>query len=129
MIEVKKLVKTYGNHPAVKNISFTVETGKIVGFLGPNGAGKSTTMNMIAGYTAPTGGQVLVNGIDVWKNPEKAKRQIGYLPEIPPLYPDMRVQEYLSFVEYYGAVTPQIRQAGNRLSGLTETNYYASLLA
>lgn len=98
MIEVKKLVKTYGNHPAVKNISFTVETGKIVGFLGPNGAGKSTTMNMIAGYTAPTGGQVLVNGIDVWKNPEKAKRQIGYLPEIPPLYPDMRVQEYLSFV-------------------------------
>lgn len=98
MIEVKNLVKCYGNHVAVDDVSFTVETGKVVGFLGPNGAGKSTTMNMITGYIAPTSGTVLIDGIDILEEPEKAKSKIGYLPEIPPLYPDLRVREYLQFV-------------------------------
>lgn len=98
MIEVRNLVKKYGNHAAVDDLSFTVETGKVVGFLGPNGAGKSTTMNMITGYIAPTKGEVFINGIDMSEEPEKAKMNIGYLPEIPPLYPDLRVREYLSFV-------------------------------
>lgn len=98
MIEVKNLVKNYGNHVAVDHISFTVETGKVVGFLGPNGAGKSTTMNMITGYIAPSSGTVLIDGIDILEEPEKAKSHIGYLPEIPPLYTDLRVREYLQFV-------------------------------
>lgn len=98
MIEVKNLVKRYGNHAAVNDLSFTVETGKVVGFLGPNGAGKSTTMNMITGYIAPTEGEVLIDGIDIMDEPELAKKNIGYLPEIPPLYPDLKVIEYLSFV-------------------------------
>ena len=98
MSEVKNLVKRYGNHAAVNDLSFTVETGKVVGFLGPNGAGKSTTMNMITGYIAPTEGEVLIDGIDIMDEPELAKKNIGYLPEIPPLYPDLKVREYLSFV-------------------------------
>lgn len=98
MIEVKNLVKKYGNHLAVNDLSFIVETGKVVGFLGPNGAGKSTTMNMITGYIAPTEGTVLIDGIDMMEEPEKAKKNIGYLPELPPLYPDLRVREYLTFV-------------------------------
>ena len=98
MIEVKNLVKRYGNHAAVNDLSFTVATGKVVGFLGPNGAGKSTTMNMITGYIAPTEGEVLIDGIDIMDEPELAKKNIGYLPEIPPLYPDLKVREYLSFV-------------------------------
>ncbi len=98
MIEVKNLVKRYGDHAAVNDISFTVDTGKVVGFLGPNGAGKSTTMNMITGYIAPTEGKVFIDGIDMSEDPQKAKKNIGYLPEIPPLYPDMRVREYLMFV-------------------------------
>ena len=95
---VKNLVKRYGNHAAVNDLSFTVETGKVVGFLGPNGAGKSTTMNMITGYIAPTEGEVLIDGIDIMDEPELAKKNIGYLPEIPPLYLDLKVREYLSFV-------------------------------
>lgn len=98
MIEVKNLIKTYGKHRAVDDLSFVVDTGKVVGFLGPNGAGKSTTMNMITGYISPTSGQVFIDGIDMGKKPEKAKENIGYLPEIPPLYQDMRVREYLEFV-------------------------------
>lgn len=98
MIEVKNLVKLYGNHAAVDSLSFTVETGKVVGFLGPNGAGKSTTMNMITGYIAPTSGTVLIDGVDMEEEPEKVRKNIGYLPENPPLYPDMRVREYLYFV-------------------------------
>lgn len=98
MIEVKNLVKKYGGHAAVDDLSFTVDNGKIVGFLGPNGAGKSTTMNIITGYIAPTEGTVLVDGVDISDAPEKAKKKIGYLPEIPPLYPDLQVYEYLQFV-------------------------------
>ncbi|MCD7824715.1 MAG: ABC transporter ATP-binding protein [Clostridiaceae bacterium] len=98
MIEVKNLVKRYGNHTAVDHLTFTVETGKVVGFLGPNGAGKTTTMNMITGYIAQSEGTILIDGIDITKEPEKAKKKIGYLPEIPPLYQDLRVREYLEFV-------------------------------
>lgn len=98
MIEVKNLVKRYGNRNVVDNLSFTVEKGQIVGFLGPNGAGKSTTMNMITGYISATEGSVKVNGYDIYDEPEKVKESIGYLPEQPPLYPDMLVREYLNFV-------------------------------
>ncbi|MEE3393761.1 MAG: ATP-binding cassette domain-containing protein [Lachnospiraceae bacterium] len=98
MIEVRHLSKIYGDHAAVNDLSFTVENGKVVGFLGPNGAGKSTTMNMITGYIAPTMGQVLIDGVSVQEDPLEARKNIGYLPEIPPLYLDMRVREYLRFV-------------------------------
>lgn len=98
MIEISNLVKKYGNHVAVDDISFTVEPGKIYGFLGPNGAGKSTTMNMITGYLGVTSGSITINGHDILSEPEEAKRCIGYLPEIPPLYVDMTVMEYLQFV-------------------------------
>ena len=97
MIEVKNLVKKYGNHTAVDHLNFTVEKGKIYGFLGPNGAGKSTTMNMITGYIGPTEGSIMINGHDMLENPEEAKKCIGYLPEIPPLYTDMTPLEYLRF--------------------------------
>ncbi len=98
MIQVKNLSKSYGDKKAVKSISFTVEKGEILGLLGPNGAGKSTTMNMVCGYISMTGGTILVNGVDVMENPLEAKKMIGYLPEQPPLYLDMTVWEYLSFV-------------------------------
>ena len=97
MIEVKNLVKRYGNHNAVDHLSFTVEDGQVFGFLGPNGAGKSTTMNIITGYLAATEGDVIIEGHNVLEKPEAAKRCIGYLPELPPLYPDMTVTEYLQF--------------------------------
>lgn len=98
MIEVRNLVKKYGNHVAVDHLDFTVEKGKIYGFLGPNGAGKSTTMNMITGYIASTEGEILIDGHNILEEPEKAKKCIGYLPELPPLYQDMTVMEYLKFV-------------------------------
>ena len=98
VIEVKNLVKKYGDHLAVDNLSFTVEKGQIYGFLGPNGAGKSTTMNIMTGYLGATEGEVIINGHDILKEPELAKKSIGYLPEIPPLYTDMTVMEYLTFV-------------------------------
>ncbi len=98
MIEVKNLSKKYGDKQAVKDISFKVEQGEILGFLGPNGAGKSTTMNMLTGYISSTSGQVIINGVDIFENPKKAKSFIGYLPEIPPLYVDMTIDSYLNFV-------------------------------
>ena len=97
MIEVTNLVKKYGDHVAVDHLSFTIEKGKIYGFLGPNGAGKSTTMNMITGYIASTEGKVVIDGHDILEEPEEAKKCIGYLPELPPLYFDMTVLEYLKF--------------------------------
>lgn len=97
MIEVKNLVKKYGDHTAVDHLSFQIEKGKIYGFLGPNGAGKSTTMNMITGYIASTEGTVSIDGYDILEEPEKAKKCIGYLPEQPPLYFDMTVLEYMKF--------------------------------
>ena len=98
MIEVKNLVKRYGDKKAVNDISFKVERGEILGFLGPNGVGKSTTMNMLTGYISSTSGQILINGTDILEDPKKAKANIGYLPEIPPLYVDMTVDGYLNFV-------------------------------
>ncbi|MGN0642073.1 MAG: ABC transporter ATP-binding protein [Huintestinicola sp.] len=98
MIEVKNLTKHYGAKKAVDNLSFTVNDGEILGFLGPNGAGKSTTMNILTGYISATDGQALINGIDILDNPTAAKKEIGYLPELPPLYLDMTVKEYLNFV-------------------------------
>ena len=98
MIEVKNLVKQYGSKRAVDDISFTINKGEILGFLGPNGAGKSTTMNMITGYLSSTSGTVLIDGHDILEEPLEAKKHIGYLPELPPLYLDMTVKEYLGFV-------------------------------
>ena len=97
MVEVQNLVKRYGDRNAVDGLSFTVEDGQVFGFLGPNGAGKSTTMNIMTGYLAPTQGRVLIDGLDIAAEPETARRRIGYLPELPPLYPDMTVAEYLRF--------------------------------
>lgn len=98
MIEVQNLSKRYGSKLAVDDISFTAKDGEILGFLGPNGAGKTTTMNILTGYLSSTGGRVLINGTDIFEDPIGAKRNIGYLPEQPPLYLDMTVNEYLNFV-------------------------------
>jgi ABC-2 type transport system ATP-binding protein len=98
MIEVENLVKHYGDKKAVNDISFTIRDGELVGFLGPNGAGKSTTMNVITGYLSATSGSARINGIDILEDPMEAKRHIGYLPEQPPLYMDMSVNEYLDFI-------------------------------
>lgn len=98
MIEVKNLCKSYGSKLAVDNISFSAAESEILGFLGPNGAGKSTTMNILTGYLSSSGGQALINGVDILEDPVAAKKDIGYLPELPPLYLDMTVMEYLNFV-------------------------------
>ena len=109
MIEINHLVKKYGSHVAVDDLSHTVEPGKIYGFLGPNGAGKSTTMNIITGYLAATSGEVKINGFDVLKQPEEAKKCVGYLPELPPLYMDMTVKEYLDFVAELKKIEKSLR--------------------
>lgn len=98
MIEVKNLTKRYGDLKAVDDISFSVDSGEVLGFLGPNGAGKSTTMNIITGYISSTSGTVTVDGSEILEEPKKTKAKIGYLPEIPPLYPDMTVRKYLEFM-------------------------------
>lgn len=98
MIEVKNLCKSYGSKLAVDNISFSADESEILGFLGPNGAGKSTTMNILTGYLSSSGGEALINGVDILEDPVAAKKDIGYLPEQPPLYLDMTVMEYLNFV-------------------------------
>ena len=97
-IQIENLVKTYGDNIAVNGLNLNLEKGKVYGFLGPNGAGKSTTMNIITGYIGATSGTVKIDGYDIFKEPEKAKKCVGYLPEIPPLYQDMTVKEYLVFV-------------------------------
>lgn len=98
MIEVRGLSKSYGDRIAIKDLNFTVKKGEVVGFLGPNGAGKSTTMKIITGYMAPSSGEVRVGGFDVFENPLEVKSQIGYLPETPPVYTDMMVDDYLIYV-------------------------------
>jgi len=98
MIKVTGLSKRYGTYLAVKDVSFEIKKGEIIGFLGPNGAGKSTIMNILTGYLSMTRGKVLIDGFDVVEKPEEAKRRIGYLPEFPPLYMDMKVREYLNFI-------------------------------
>ena len=116
MIEVKNLTKRYGNHLAVDHLNFTVESGKIYGFLGPNGAGKSTTMNIMTGYLGATEGQVLIDGHDILKEPEEAKKNIGYLPEIPPLYMEMTVREYLEFAAELKGIKKDKKRAADRRS-------------
>ena len=126
LIEVSNLTKKYGKHEAVKDLSFHVEKGQIYGFLGPNGAGKSTTMNVITGYLCATEGTVTVNGYDTFKEPEKAKAQIGYLPELPPLYPDMTVTEYLKFVAELKKIAKSERKTmideAMELTGITDVS-------
>ena len=108
MIEVKNLTKSYGDKLAVDNISFRANNGVILGFLGPNGAGKSTTMNILTGYLSSTSGEVYINGKEILENPIEAKKEIGYLPEFPPLYLDMTVKEYLCFIyELKGCKLPR----------------------
>lgn len=115
MIEVKNLVKKYGNHLAVDHLDFNIEAGHVYGFLGPNGAGKSTTMNIMTGYLGATEGEVLINGHDISKEPEEAKKHIGYLPEQPPLYMDMTVREYLEFAAELKGI-----KKGKRQEAITE---------
>ena len=98
MIEVKNLTKKYGKVVAVDKISFTINDGEIIGLLGPNGAGKSTTMNMITGYIEPTEGTIIIDGYDISKKPKKAKKEIGYMPEGVPLYTDMTVKEFVTYM-------------------------------
>ena len=116
MIEVTNLVRRYGPHVAVDQASFKIEKGEIVGFLGPNGAGKSTTMNILTGYLSSTEGTVKVDGQDILEHPAEIKRKIGYLPENPPLYPDMTVREYLSFAgEIKGIPAKEKKERMNRI--------------
>lgn len=109
MIEIRNLVKYYGDKKAVDDITFTVNDGEILGFLGPNGAGKTTTMNILTGFLSATSGKVSINGFDILESPQEAKRNIGYLPEHPPLYLDMTVTEYLRFVSELKGVDPAVR--------------------
>lgn len=110
VIEINHLVKKYGNHVAVDDLNLTVEPGRIYGFLGPNGAGKSTTMNIVTGYLGATSGEVKIHGYDILKQPEEAKKCIGYLPEIPPLYMDMTVKEYLNFAAELKEIEKPLRK-------------------
>lgn len=116
MIEVTNLVKDYGNHHAVKGISFTAGEGQIVGLLGPNGAGKSTTMNIMTGYISSTAGKVKIGEYDMFEQPLKAKKLIGYLPEMPPIYEEMTVEEYLNFV----CSLKGIRKKKDRMENIAE---------
>jgi ABC-2 type transport system ATP-binding protein len=129
LIKVKNLVKSYEGHLAVDNLSFSVEQGKILGFLGPNGAGKSTTMNIMTGYISATDGEVTIDGYDILEEPEEAKKAIGYLPEIPPLYLDMTVKEYLKFAaEIKGVKRKDQEQALGKVMNLTKTTDVADRL-
>lgn len=110
MIQVENVTKRYGKHIALNNISFTINEGEILGFLGPNGAGKSTAMNIITGYTSASHGSVKVDGLDILEHPYEVKKKIGYLPELPPLYMDMTVEEYLSFVSKIKLVAAAMQQ-------------------
>lgn len=126
LIEVKNITKKYGDRVAVKELSFSIEPGKIYGFLGPNGAGKSTTMNIITGTLAATSGTVLINGHDIYEDPIEAKKCIGYLPEIPPLYGDMTPKEFLTFVAEakrvdYEKISRRVREV-MELAGLMEVS-------
>lgn len=110
MIQIENLTKRYGEHYALNNVSFDVKEGEILGFLGPNGAGKSTTMNILTGYISATSGNVKVDGMNILENPEGVKKKIGYLPELPPLYMDMTVKEYLYFVANIKKVKSDVRK-------------------
>lgn len=120
MIEVQDLVKRYGGYLAVDHLSFSAEKGQIYGFLGPNGAGKSTTMNIMTGCLAPTSGTVIVDGMDLQQEPEKVKQRIGYLPELPPLYPEMTVREYQDFAAKLKKV-PRLEQLQQVVQAMNKT--------
>lgn len=121
MIEVRNLVKRYGNHTAVDHLSFNVQKGQIYGFLGPNGAGKTTTMNIMTGYIGPSEGEVIINGHNILEEPEEAKRCIGYLPEQPPLYNDMTPLEYLNFAaELKGLDLDEAEEAVEKVIAMTK---------
>ena len=120
MISVKNLTKKYGNITALDNVSFSVEKGEVVGFLGPNGAGKSTAMNIITGYLSSTSGNVKIDGFDILEEPTDAKKRIGYLPEVPPLYPDMTVDEYLDFIYELKAAKQKKKAHFNEICELTK---------
>lgn len=121
LIEVKHLTKRYGDTLAVDDLNFTIEKGRIYGFLGPNGAGKSTTMNMITGYLASTDGTVSINGHDILEDAEAARKSIGYLPELPPLYFDMTVEEYLVFAAELKKIAKADRKPEvNRVCAITK---------
>src|SRR5947207_1887561 len=129
MIEVQHLTKRYGPVVAVDDVSFRVERGEILGFLGPNGAGKTTTMRILTGYMPATEGRAVVAGFDVFDQPIEAKRRTGYLPETPPLYPDMTVAEYLSFVaKIKGVPPPERRERIRRVMVRTRVDDLASRL-
>ncbi|MCL2873841.1 MAG: ABC transporter ATP-binding protein [Defluviitaleaceae bacterium] len=122
MIEVKSITKKYGESIAIKDISFSAKKGEIIGLLGPNGAGKTTTLNILTGYLKAIEGTVLINGIDINNEPEKAKANIGYLPDIPPLYPEMTIFEYLKFVaELRGVKKSEINNEADKVMKLTKT--------
>lgn len=129
MIQVTNLVKQYGNKTALQGINFTVEKGQILGLLGPNGAGKSTTMNIMTGYLSATSGEVKIDGYDILTEPMKAKKLIGYLPEIPPLYLDMKVREYLNFVAQLKKVKKKEQKAQvEEVIRMTELGEYENRL-
>lgn len=127
MIFVNKVTKKYSSRLAVDNVSFTVKKGEVVGFLGPNGAGKTTTMKMITGYMVPTAGEVKIDGEDIFEDPVRIKKKIGYLPEVPPIYNDMYVEKYLYYVAYLkGCVKKSAREQVNSVIekvGLTEVRH------
>ena len=125
MIEVQHLTKRYGPVTAVDDVSFKVEKGEILGFLGPNGAGKTTTMRVLTGYMPPTGGKAIVAGYDVFDKPIEAKRRTGYLPETPPLYPDMTVRDYLMFVSRIKGVPRSERKS--RVAAVMERTRVADM--
>ena len=127
MIEVQHITKRYGRITAVDDVSFRVERGEILGFLGPNGAGKTTTMRILTGYMPPTEGKAMVAGHDVFSQPIEAKRRTGYLPETPPLYPDMTVREYLDFVAKIKGVPPKERRS--RVTSTMERAHVADMAA
>ena len=129
MIEVKHLTKRYGNHLAVDDLSFTIENGKVYGFLGPNGAGKSTTMNIITGCLAATSGEVRIDGFDIFEQATEAKKRIGYLPEIPPVYLDRTIREYLRFVaEAKGVKGAEVRKQIDKVIAETKIGDYENRL-
>jgi ABC-2 type transport system ATP-binding protein len=121
VIVVDNLTKRFGRHVAVDALSFTVQPGEVLGFLGPNGAGKTTTMRMVTGYSPPTAGRITIDGLDLLRHPIAIKRRIGYLPENPPLYPELSVRRYLEFVADIKDV-PREKRAGQIAQALTRAN-------
>ncbi|KKS93917.1 MAG: ABC-type multidrug transport system, ATPase component [Parcubacteria group bacterium GW2011_GWA2_43_13] len=119
MIEINHLTKKFGDVTAVNNVSFSVQSGEVVGFLGPNGAGKTTTMKIITGYTAPTSGSVSIDGMDIQDHPDETRAKIGYLPERNPLYDEFQVSEYLAFVAELRGVPRAIR--ASRISEMVQS--------